>query len=65
LGLVERESSEVSVLAQGELLSVHRSAVYSTPRPVDERSLLIQRRIDEIYIACPFYGIRKITAQLR
>jgi putative transposase len=65
LALVERESSEVSVLAQCELLSLNRSGGYYLPRPVDERSLLIQRRIDESYTACPFYGIRKITAQLR
>ena len=65
LALVEREGSEVSVVVQCALLSVHRSAVYSTLRPVDERSLLIQRRIDEIYTASPFYGVRKITAQLR
>jgi putative transposase len=39
--------------------------VYYVPRPADERTLLIQRRIDEIDTAAPFYGIRKITAQLR
>lgn len=61
---MEREGSELSLMAQCALLSVHRSAVYYAPRPVDERSLLIQRRIDEIYTGCPFYGIRKITAQL-
>ena len=55
----------MSVVAQCELLNLHRSGVYYTPRPVDERSLLIQRRIDEIYTACPFYGVRRITAQLR
>jgi putative transposase len=55
----------MSVVTQCELLSLQRSGVYYTPRPVDERSLLIQRRIDEIYTAYPFYGVRKITAQLR
>ena len=65
LALVEREDGEVSVVVQSELLSVHRSGVYYAPRPVDEPTLLIQRRIDEIYTACPFYGVRKIAAQLR
>lgn len=65
MALVEREAEEVSVVAQCELLSVQRSGVYYVPRPVDERDLHIQRRIDEIYTACPFYGVRKITAQLR
>jgi len=65
LALVEREAEEVSVVVQCELLSVQRSGVYYVPRPVDEHNLHIQRRIDEIYTACPFYGVRKITAQLR
>lgn len=62
---VERENSEVHVTAQCELLSLNRSGVYYVPRPTDERGLLIQRRIDEIYTASPFYGVRKITAQVR
>jgi putative transposase len=61
---VERENGEVSVAGQCELLSLNRSGVYYVPHPADERVLLIQRRIDELYTACPFYGIRKITAQL-
>lgn len=55
----------MSVVTQCELLSLNRSGLYYTPRPVDERTLLLQRRIDEIYTACPFYGVRRITAQLR
>lgn len=49
---------------QCELLSLNRSGLYYVPRGNDERDLLIKRRIDEVYTACPFYGIRKITAQL-
>jgi putative transposase len=64
MALVEREGAEVSIMVQCELLSVSRSGVYYALRPVDARTLLIQRRIDEIYTASPFYGIRKITAQL-
>lgn len=52
-------------MVQCALLNLHRSGVYYLARPVDERELLIQRRIDEIYTASPFYGIRKITAQLQ
>lgn len=52
-------------MVQCELLSVQRSSVYYTPRPVDPRTLQLQRRIDEVYTAYPFYGVRKITAQLR
>jgi putative transposase len=62
---VEREACEVSVVAQCELLSISRSGLYYQPRPVDNQTLSLQRRIDEIYTAYPFYGVRKITAQLR
>jgi len=62
---VERENGELSVVVQCELLNLQRSGVYYVSRPVDERTLRIQRGIDEIYTACPFYGVRKITAQLR
>ena len=65
MALVGREVDEVSVVTQCELLSVHRSGVYYAPRPVDKRDLHIQQRIDELYTAYPFYGVRKITAQLR
>jgi len=63
--LVEHDGSELSVMMQCELLSLNRSGLYYAPRGADERELSIKRRIDEVYTACPFYGIRKITAQLR
>lgn len=62
---MERERSELSIMVQCELLSLNRSGLYYTSRGETERDLLIKRRIDEVYTAWPFYGIRKITAQLR
>ena len=55
----------MSIVAQCELLSLARSGVYYTPRQPDAHELRVKRRIDEIYTASPFYGVRKITAQLR
>lgn len=52
-------------MVQCELLSLNRSSLYYVPRPADDHTLHLQRRIDELYTAYPFYGIRKITAQLR
>ncbi len=63
--MIDRNSPEMPVVMQCELLSLHRSGVYYAPKPPDARELLIKRQIDEIYTACPFYGVRKITAQLR
>lgn len=63
--MLEREGSELTVVTQCELLGLNRTSVYYTPKPTDPNALAIKRRIDEVYTACPFYGIRKITAQLR
>lgn len=53
------------MIEQCELLSLNRSGVYYRPQAIDARELDIKRHIDEIYTASPFYGIRRITAQLR
>jgi putative transposase len=39
--------------------------VYYQPRAIEGRELTIKRHIDEVYTAYPFYGIRRITAQLQ
>lgn len=62
--MVERDGGETSLRRQAELLSLSRSSLYYQPMPVSERELSIKRRIDEIYTAYPFYGIRKVTAEL-
>ena len=55
---------ELSVKRQAELLDVSRASVYYRPRPVSERDLKLMRRIDELHLEAPFYGARKIAAQL-
>jgi putative transposase len=56
--------SEVSVKRQAELLDVSRASVYYRGRPVSGRDLRLMRQIDELHLEAPFYGARKITAQL-
>ena len=41
-----------------------RASVYYRPRPVPARDLQLMRRIDELHLEAPFYGARKIAAQL-
>lgn len=55
---------ELSVKRQAELLDLSRANVYYRPRPVSERDLKLMRRIDELHLEAPFYGARKIAAQL-
>ncbi len=65
LRLLERESEELSVRIQTDLLSLNRPGVYYQPQPSSDEEIQLKHRIDEIYTKCPFYGSRKITAQLQ
>src|SRR5690349_8281443 len=47
------------------LLSLNRSSLYYRPVAPSADELALKRRIDELYTARPFYGVRKITASLR
>ncbi len=55
----------VTVKRQTELLDLTRSNVYYRPRPVSERDLLLMRRLDELHLEAPYFGARKVAAQLR
>lgn len=62
--MIDREG-ELAVKRQAQLLELSRSSVYYTPRPVSERDLKLMRRLDELHLMAPFYGARKLAAQLR
>lgn len=63
--LVEREGSELPLSQQAELLSISRSSLYYQPRKPSAEEIAIKHRIDAIYTQSPFYGSRKIAAQLQ
>jgi putative transposase len=65
VALVERESNELPLIQQAALLSVSRSSLYYQPREPSAEEIAIKHRIDELYTQSPFYGSRKIKAQLR
>ena len=52
-------------MAQCRLLKVARSSLYWRPAAVSEDDLRLMRRIDELYLATPFYGARRMVAVLR
>ena len=63
---VERPSesttgSEVSVRRQCALLDLARSGVYRVKAPTPADDLALMRRIDELHLALPFYGSRRMT----
>ena len=65
LSLVDRADAELSVVVQCRLLEVARSSLYWRPAAVSEDDLRLMRRIDEQYLATPFYGARRMVAVLR
>ena len=50
---------------QTGLLSVNRTRLYYVPAAPSPEELALKHRIDELYTRWPFYGVRRITAQLR
>jgi putative transposase len=62
--LLDQPPQEVALVRQAALLGLNRAQLYYQPRPIPPTTLALQRRIDEIYTAHPYYGARRITAQL-
>ena len=52
-------------MRQCELLSLCRSSLYYHPRPVSQADLRLMRRIDELHLAHPFLGARKLACMLQ
>jgi putative transposase len=65
LKMVARPHPHFSVVEQCELLKVPRSTLYYRPKPVSDHDLALMRRMDEIYTKWPFYGSRRMVAELR
>jgi len=52
------------ITRQCSLLDLSRSGFYYTPSPLSAKDLELMRQIDEIHLAFPFYGSRKIRDEL-
>jgi len=57
-------TSEVSLRRQCALLGISRNAWYYQPRPESKETVGLMNQIDEIYTQHPYYGYRKIQAEL-
>jgi putative transposase len=62
--MIDREH-KLPVKRQAEVLSISRSTVYYSPRPVSERDLLLMRTLDELHLNYPFAGSRMLRDLLR
>jgi putative transposase len=65
LALVDRADPTLSIVAQCQLLKVARSTLFYRPVPVGVEDLTLMRRMDELHLAYPFYGSRRLAAALR
>jgi len=54
----------LSVQRQCELLGLPRSTYYYQPQPESAESLRLLRRLDELYLECPFFGSRRMAVTL-
>ena len=59
------EDRELPIRTQAELLGLNRSSLYYKPVKPSAEEIALKHRIDEIYTDHPYYGSRRITAQLR
>ena len=62
--MIDREAT-LPIVRQCELLELSRSSVYYEPRPVSAADLALMRQLDELHLALPFLGARKLAAMLR
>ncbi|MFA5942296.1 MAG: IS3 family transposase [Candidatus Paceibacterota bacterium] len=58
------KDDKLPVTRQCALLDLSRSGVYYTPAPTSAKDMGFMRQIDEIHLAYPFYGSRKIRNEL-
>lgn len=65
VALVDWQREELPVNTQADLLSLNRSSLYYRSAPPSEEEVVLKHRIDELYTAHPYYGYRRITAQLQ
>ena len=63
--VLDRSHSELSIRRQCELLGLARSGVYRPMPAAKEDDLAVMRRLDELFLAHPFLGSRRMAAMLR
>jgi putative transposase len=62
--MVDRGRANLSVRRQCALLGLARSGIYRRPGAPSSEELALMRWLDEQYLRTPFYGSRRMTAEL-
>ena len=63
--MVVRDHPTLSLSRQCRLLSLGRSSLYYKPKREGTETLVLMRRIDELFLKYPFYGARRMALHLR
>jgi putative transposase len=63
--MLDRTHPKLSVRRQCALLGLSRSGVYRARKPANDNDLGLMRQIDELFLAHPFLGSRRMVAMLR
>ncbi|MBL9029656.1 MAG: IS3 family transposase [Caedimonas sp.] len=59
------DGSHLSVRQKSLLLEINRSSLYYCHREMSADGVTLMNEIQEIYLFCPFFGYRRITAMLK
>jgi len=62
--MISRDHPELSLSRQCKVLAISRSSVYYRPKGESPANLALMRRIDELFLAYPFYGSRQMARHL-
>jgi putative transposase len=62
--MLKTDNKELSLSTQAELLSLNRTSLYYKPVEPSDEEIAIKHRIDEVYTKHPYFGYRRITAEL-
>ncbi len=62
--MIETDHPTLSIRRQCQLIGLNRATYYAEPAGETALNLELMHRIDEQYLKTPFYGIRRMTAQL-
>src|SRR3982074_456276 len=65
LAPVDHDDPVLPVVAQCRLLKVARSTLYYRPAPVSADDLAVMQQTEELQLAWPFYGSRRMAVVLR
>jgi putative transposase len=63
--MIENANPDVSLTAQADILSLSRSSLYYRAAPPSAVEVAAKHRIDELYLDFPYYGARRMAAQLQ